>query len=189
MTMPISKPFYPMSHAMTMTDDNGTRIIEAVEADAALWSDFLALCDCGGRRAGTHSEARALELVQARLSDIEPEVRVMRVPYAGWRSKSAALRLADGTAVSCNPLLGLQSAGEDYETETSVLSLDLPGQGPEWVVLSAHIDGHDLAESAMDNATGVAAALAVARACARFLRQCHRGLRICLFSAEEWALA
>jgi Zn-dependent M28 family amino/carboxypeptidase len=41
----------------------------------------------------------------------------------------------------------------------------------------------------MDNATGVAAALAVARACAPMLARARRGLRVCLFSAEEWALA
>jgi Zn-dependent M28 family amino/carboxypeptidase len=56
-------------------------------------------------------------------------------------------------------------------------------------VLSAHVDGHDLAESAMDNATGVAAALAIARATAPHTASCVRGLRVSLFSAEEWALA
>ena len=54
------------------------------------------------------------------------------------------------------------------------------------IVLSAHLDGHDLATSALDNATGVAVALAVARACVangeRF------PVRVALFSAEEWAL-
>jgi Zn-dependent M28 family amino/carboxypeptidase len=83
----------------------------------------------------------------------------------------------------------LKSIGEDYPAQTSVLSLDLPGGGPGRVVLSAHIDGHDLAESAMDNATGVAAALAVIRACSSRVADCRRGLRVCLFSAEEWALA
>jgi Zn-dependent M28 family amino/carboxypeptidase len=80
-------------------------------------------------------------------------------------------------------------AAEDYSGETSALTLDLPGRTPEWVVLSAHVDGHDLAESAMDNATGVAAALAIARAVAPRLAACERGLRVCIFSAEEWALA
>jgi Iap family predicted aminopeptidase len=272
----------------------------AVESDPALWSDFVALCDCGGRRAGTDSEAKALLFAEKRLSEVRASVRVERVPYAGWRCKDAALTLPDGTALACNPLLGsqstspegvtaevvdlgrgtaddfadrarkiggrlvlvrheypfssqhihrrrklawamergaagfiianpqpgagpvtgssgragqqgipavgtdlesaemlsradgavhLKSIGEDYPAQTSVLSLDLPGGGPGWVVLSAHIDGHDLAESAMDNATGVAAALAVVRACASRVAECRRGLRVCLFSAEEWALA
>jgi hypothetical protein len=83
----------------------------------------------------------------------------------------------------------LKVIGEDYAGETSVLVLDLPGRTDRWVVLSAHVDGHDLAESAMDNATGVAAALAVARDLAPRVADCERGLRVCLFSAEEWALA
>jgi aminopeptidase YwaD len=272
----------------------------AVESDPALWSDFLALCDCGGRRAGTDSEEKALQFAEQRLSEGGTPIRAERVPYAGWRCKEAALILPDGAALTCNPLLGsqstspdgvtaevvdlgrgtaedfnnraaeisgrlvlvrheypfspqhihrrrklawamergaagfiianphvgagpvagssgragqhgipavgtdfesaemlshadgavhLRSIGEDYPARTSVLSLDLPGGGPGWVVLSAHIDGHDLAESAMDNATGVAAALAVARACSARVADCRRGLRVCFFSAEEWALA
>lgn len=45
------------------------------------------------------------------------------------------------------------------------------------------------AASALDNATGVAFALAVTRALAPHIQDCDRGLRLCLFSAEEWALA
>lgn len=284
-------------------EDNMREILDAVSRDPALWSDFLALCDCGGRRAGSESEERALRLTEQRLAAMGPAVHVERVDYAGWRVLDAALTLADGTALSCNPLLGSQSTSpdgliaqvldlgrgtaeaferhasqiagrlvlvrheypfspqhihrrrklawatergaagfiianpiagggpvtgssgragrkgipavgtdfesaarlsaaadaktavrlsvksEDYAAETRVLMLDFPGQGPDWVTLSAHLDGHDLAESAMDNATGLAAALAVARACAPYVSQCTRGLRVCVFSAEEWALA
>jgi Zn-dependent M28 family amino/carboxypeptidase len=69
-----------------------------------------------------------------------------------------------------------------------MLVADLPGRGPGWVVLSAHIDGHPHGESAMDNATGVAVALALARLLAPHVSECPRGLRMCLFSAEEWGL-
>ncbi len=55
--------------------------------------------------------------------------------------------------------------------------------GAPRVVLSAHLDGHDLGQSALDNATGVAVALAVARALPR-----GSDVRVALFSAEEWAL-
>ena len=41
----------------------------------------------------------------------------------------------------------------------------------------------------MDNGSGVAAVLAVARELAPRVAACPNGLRICLFSAEEWALA
>ncbi len=71
---------------------------------------------------------------------------------------------------------------------TETLILDLPGRGPDRVVVSAHIDGHNLAESASDNATGVAAALALARAAAPAMATMALGPTVCLFSAEEWAL-
>lgn len=74
------------------------------------------------------------------------------------------------------------------EAITETLVLDLPAAGPSRVVVSAHIDGHDLGESALDNATGVAAALALARAAASHVAGLPRGLMVCLFSAEEWAL-
>jgi Zn-dependent M28 family amino/carboxypeptidase len=76
----------------------------------------------------------------------------------------------------------------EHAASTETLLFDLPGKGPGWVVLSAHVDGHTPAESALDNATGVAAALAVARALAPHVATCRRGLRLAFFSAEEWAL-
>jgi aminopeptidase YwaD len=265
----------------------------------ALWADFSALCDCGGRLAGSESEQQALAFAREKLSAIGGKVRAVAVPYAGWRLKQAALALPDGTPLACHPLLGSQSTsgagaeapvldlgrgteedfarsgervrnrfvlvrheypfsaehvhrrrklgwamergaagfiianpqpasgtvcgssgragadgipaiatdyesavrlaaagrallrvvGEDYAAETQILVLDLTGRKAEWVVLSAHLDGHSLAESAMDNASGVAVAIAVARACAPSVGQGTRGLRLCLFSAEEWALA
>ena len=57
------------------------------------------------------------------------------------------------------------------------------------IVLSAHVDGHPHGESAIDNATGVAVALGVARALAAHAADVARGLRVCLFGAEEWGLA
>src|SRR5258707_5850652 len=78
--------------------------------------------------------------------------------------------------------------GDDHPARTLILLADLPGRGPDWVVVSAHIDGHAHGESAMDNATGVAVALGLARLLAPHVSECPRGLRICLFSAEEWGL-
>lgn len=277
-----------------MTSDNA-----GSAASAPLWSDFIALCDCGGRQAGTDSEARAIALLRARLDAIAPGARVERVPYAAWRLHEAALTLIDGTPLTCNPLLGSQSTpqqgltleicdvgrgtpgefernadrirgrcvivrheypfrretihrrrklgwaiergaaafmiasaergigpvsgssgraggagipaigsdfesaeqairsghvhlrvlGEDFDGESVALILDLPGKTPQWVALSAHLDGHHLAESAMDNATGVAVVLDIARRFAPRVASSRRGLRVCLFSAEEWALA
>jgi aminopeptidase YwaD len=267
-------------------------------SDEALWRDFNALCDCGGRRAGTPSERKALALLKDRLSSTSGAFHAQTVRYPGWRCTEARLIAAEGTPLVCNPLLGsastppaglsaevvdlgrgaeedfkrnapklrgrialvrheymfgpltlhrrrklgwameagaaafiianpepgsgpvggssgrgggagvpaiatdLESAaglggqrvtlivrGEDYDADTEVLMLEWPGGKDEWVVVSAHLDGHDLAESAMDNASGVAVALSVAGTLAPDVGDATRGLRLCLFSAEEWALA
>ena len=276
------------------------KVLKFLETDPGLGADFNALCDCGGRRAGTASEQQALRFARERLAACGGDVHVEPVRYAGWRLKEAAeaaLTLEDGTALVCNPLLGSQSTppsglvaeicdlgrgseddfrrhaqavrgrialvrheymfsrqhlhrrrkigwatdagaagfviahpepgagpvtgssgrgggagipavatdfesaarlkgrvhlkviGEDYDAQTEILTLDLPGREDQWIVVSAHLDGHDLAESAMDNATGVAVALALGRALAPHVAAGARGLRVCLFSAEEWALA
>ena len=77
---------------------------------------------------------------------------------------------------------------EESPAETETLVYEFPGQTGEWVVLSAHVDGHDLAESAMDNGTGLAAVLAVTRALSPLVASWRRGLRVMFFSVEEWAL-
>src|SRR5262249_22378826 len=235
-----------------------------------MWADFQALCDLGGRVAGSASEAAALAFVQARLAAVPgAKVRADPVQYPGWRCRSAQLTNATtGLALPCMPLLGtapaaglvaevldlglgrredfdrhakrirdrivlvrheypfmsahvhrrlkLQLAQEmgatgfliaypearvgvvsgwsgrsggaglpapgggaeaaagfralpdgtlpaarmfieadDYPARTRMLIADLPGRGPDWAVVSAHIDGHPHGEGAMDNATGV----------------------------------
>ncbi|WPB55725.1 M28 family peptidase [Xylophilus sp. GOD-11R] len=81
-------------------------------------------------------------------------------------------------------------AGEELRgSQAGIGVLDLPGGSGRSIVISAHMDGHDLGQSALDNATGVAVALAAARALAPRIGAGTHGLRVCLFSAEEWALA
>jgi aminopeptidase YwaD len=108
------------------------------------------------------------------------------IPALGIGVEAAkALRgLPDGTLPAARMVID----GDDHPARTCMLVADLPGRGPDWVVVSAHIDGHPHCESAMDNATGVAVALALARLLAPQVSECPRGLRICLFSAEEWGL-
>ena len=107
------------------------------------------------------------------------------IPAAGISAETAA-RLAR-TAAGW-PAVTLLLETEEAPAETRTLLCDIPGREDEWVVLSAHVDGHDLSESAMDNATGVAAALAVARALAPRVAGWRRGIRLAFFSVEEWAL-
>lgn len=105
------------------------------------------------------------------------------IPAMGISAEAAEVLRRPGARVN------ILISGEDHPgAYTEALVLDLPGQSPERVVVSAHIDGHPLAESAIDNATGVATALALARAVAPVIHRMRRGLTVCIFSAEEWAL-
>jgi hypothetical protein len=272
-------------------------------ADPELWRDFNDICDTGGRLAGTESEKRAFALLRERVRAASPanSGRSIPVPYGGWRSKKATLRLADGTMATCHPLVrsiatakegltaevldigrgtpeefaahaheirgrivlarhelmfaagtihrrrkydmarehgavgfliagplpghvvtgssgrmggeGIPGLGippevaarlartaadwpkvtmtvetEEGPAETETLMYEYPGTTDEWVVLSAHVDGHDLAESAMDNGTGLASVLSVTRALSPLVGRFRRGLRVMFFSVEEWAL-
>lgn len=278
-------------------------IAARIEADQELWSDFNAICDCGGRLAGTESERRAFALIDELVKRAAGRAVCRSVPvvYGGWRAVHAQLRLPDGAAAPCQPLIrtiatppggltaqvvdlgrgtpeefeahaedirgrialvrhelmfaagtihrrrkyemarqagavgflivsplpdglvagssgrnsgdGIPAAGisqraarllsrssrgwpratleirtEEEQAQTETRLFDIPGERDEWVVLSAHVDGHDLAESAMDNATGLAVVLAVARALAPHVENCRRGLRLAFFSVEEWGL-
>ncbi len=107
------------------------------------------------------------------------------IPALGISPETAA-KLARRSTGFPSVTITVETAEGPAETETLVY--DYPGQTDEWVVLSAHVDGHDLAESAMDNGTGLAAVLAVARALSPEVAKWRRGLRVMFFSVEEWAL-
>jgi aminopeptidase YwaD len=77
-----------------------------VAADRELWPDFLAICDCGGRLAGTESETRAFALVEERAEAATGvKGRSIPVPYGGWRAKRASLRLPGGAEALCRALV------------------------------------------------------------------------------------
>lgn len=107
------------------------------------------------------------------------------IPAVGIAPETAA-RLAR-TAVGW-PRVTLHLDAVEEPAETRTLLFDMPGTTDEWIVLSAHVDGHDINESAMDNASGVATALSVARALAPSVKTWRRGVRLAFFSVEEWAL-
>ena len=68
------------------------------------------------------------------------------------------------------------------------LIAEVPGQTDEWVVVCAHYDGHDVAQSALDNATGVVSAMTVFENFCPLIANLRRGLRLILFTAEESGL-
>jgi Iap family predicted aminopeptidase len=87
-------------------------------------------------------------------------------------------------------MLRLRIHGEEEPNSTAGVGiLDIPGGRDSKIVISAHMDGHDLGQSALDNATGVAVALAAARALAPHVNEQTASLRVCFFCAEEWALS
>ena len=104
------------------------------------------------------------------------------IPAAGISAEAAAAAATGGGEA----VLTIETDIGPADTET--LILDLPGETDEWVVVSAHLDGHGIGQSAMDNATGVAAALAATESLAASDVPRRRGVRLCLFSIEEWGL-
>jgi len=113
------------------------------------------------------------------------QMETAAIPAAGIAPETAdALRRGAGGL----PAVRLVVDVADGPATSQNLVFDTPGRADGWVVLSAHIDGHDLAESAIDNATGLAVALAVARDLGPTISAMARGLRLAFFNVEEWAL-
>jgi aminopeptidase YwaD len=105
------------------------------------------------------------------------------IPAIGISMETGAI-LAATTA----PRIRLRVATVRQALTGANLIADIPGQTPEWVVVCAHYDGHDLAHSALDNATGVAAAIAIFESFQPYISKLRRGLRLALFTAEEVGL-
>jgi hypothetical protein len=105
------------------------------------------------------------------------------IPAAGITYEAAALLAATPGA-----RVRLEVACATAPTETCNLIAEIPGQTDEWVVLSAHIDGHDLAESAIDNGSGLSCVLTIAEALADRVPHLRRGLRVALYTIEEWGV-
>lgn len=104
--------------------------------------------------------------------------------YAITAEGASALQPKDGQ----RPRVRLTNSADANGDIAENLMLEIPGATDEWIVLSAHIDGHPLGESAMDNATGLAIALQTAHKLLPYQAAFRRGLRLMLFNVEEWGL-
>ncbi len=105
-----------------------------IRSSQRLQEDFAALCACGGRFAGTASEARARALLATRLAEATgAPTRRERVPYRGWTRGAAHLRLPDGR---CLPALGLVRTPSTPPGGLSARLLDL-GRGTPAEVTNA----------------------------------------------------
>src|SRR5262249_34790034 len=80
--------------------------------DPLMWADFEALCDLGGRVAGSASEVAALAFARERLPAV-PGARGRGHPpaYPGWWGRPAQrVSARTGVAFPSTPLLGTASA-------------------------------------------------------------------------------
>jgi hypothetical protein len=107
------------------------------------------------------------------------------LPALGISPETAAMfaRTAAG-----RPRARMRIATEEAQAQADNLLFDLPAGDGDRIVLSAHIDGHALGESAIDNASGLAVALEVARRVLPDRASWRRGLTLAFFNVEEWAL-
>jgi hypothetical protein len=82
----------------------------------------------------------------------------------------------------------LDIKSERFPTQGKNIIVDVPGNSSETVVVCAHYDGHDLAESALDNASGLAAAIQILESLIPHAACFCRNLRVIFFTNEEWRL-
>jgi aminopeptidase YwaD len=82
----------------------------------------------------------------------------------------------------------LDIKSERFPTQGKNIIVDVPGKSSETVILCAHYDGHDLAESALDNASGLAAAIQIVESLIPYTAFFRRNLRVIFFTNEEWRL-
>ncbi len=98
-----------------------------------------------------------------------------------------AARLAAGEVVRLN----VQIEADTWDAQPRNVVAEIPGRGPwqhEVVIVSAHLDSWHLAEGAVDNASGSATILEVARALVATGWQPRRTVRFIWFMGEEQGL-
>ena len=83
----------------------------------------------------------------------------------------------------------LQAECETYPSESWNIAAEIPGETDEIVMLGSHHDGHDIAQGAMDPASGVVAVLEAARVLAAHAKgKLRRTARVIFWSCEEIGL-
>jgi len=117
-------------------------------------------------------------LVTGSAGSVEPD----DIPGAGISMESAKALTDHGGEIE------LRVRGQFHDRSAINLVAEIPGRTAELVILTAHIDGHDLAASAIDNASGLACVLTIAAALRPVVPRLRRGLMIALFNVEEWAV-
>ena len=106
------------------------------------------------------------------------------IPALGVSPETAA---AFARSAAGRPRARMRIEIEERPAAADNLFFDMPA-GEDRIVLSAHIDGHPLGESAIDNASGLAVALEAVRRVLPERAAWRRGLTLAFFNVEEWAL-
>jgi len=110
--------------------------------------------------------------------------RVAEIPAAGL-SREDGFRLSSA-ARQGSVQVRMVIQNETGPAEASHVVGEVPGDpGQEVIVVGAHYDGHDIAEGAMDNGSGVAVLLELARIFAPLAGQLRRTIRFVCFAVEE----
>lgn len=86
--------------------------------------------------------------------------------------------------------LRLETSCQNLDVDTWNVVADLRGTAgsDEWLVFGAHYEGHDIAVGALDDATGAAVVMELARTLVKEKAHLRHNLRFMLFGAEEIGL-
>lgn len=103
------------------------------------------------------------------------------IPAAGISSEAARIVRAH-PGKDCTLTVAAKTAPAFAENISACVNPDAQKQ----IYVSAHVDGHDLGQGAMDNASGLAAVLLSARVLREVALERGVGLCFCVFNAEEW---
>lgn len=84
----------------------------------------------------------------------------------------------------------IETTDKNLEMETSNVIGDVPGAevDDEYLIVGCHYDGHDIAQGALDPASGVVAGMEIARVLSLIGDGLRRRVRIVFFGAEELGL-
>ncbi|MBT3270817.1 M28 family peptidase [Candidatus Poribacteria bacterium] len=82
----------------------------------------------------------------------------------------------------------MRTGGRTFDTTSWNVVADMPGETEEFVLLGCHYDGHDIAQGAMDPASGTVAAIEAARVLKAHAGPMRCGLRVILWGSEEIGL-
>ncbi len=103
------------------------------------------------------------------------------IPGVNINAKDAIALVRDGVST-----VSIQLEQTEYKANSHNVILDLPGEIPEYIVLTAHYDSTSLSQGSYDNMSGSIGLLAMAK---QFISKPHRyGLRFIWCGSEERGL-